>query len=131
MKAWILRFGPALAIMAMIFTASGTPGMELPSFGIWDMLVKKGGHMIGYALFAAACYHALTNNKNTARIYYFIAFCLAVLYAATDEWHQSFTPGRSPAIKDICIDATGGFIGLALLSLIRSRFSISGKSVKS
>jgi VanZ family protein len=131
MKAWILRFGPLLAIMAIIFTASDTPGTELPSFGIWDMLAKKGGHMIGYALFAAACHHALANNKSSARIYYLIAFFLTVLYAATDEWHQSFTPERSPAIKDVCIDAAGGFIGLALLSLIRSRFSISGKSPKS
>jgi VanZ family protein len=133
MKAWIFRFGPALIIMAIIFAASGTPGPDLPSFGnwIWDLLLKKGGHMTGYALLAAAFYHALTNNKNAARIHYFIAYCLTVLYAATDEWHQSFTPERSPAILDICIDATGGLIGLALLSLIRSRFTASVKSAKS
>jgi VanZ family protein len=116
--------------MAVIFTASGTPGPDLPSFEswIWDILVKKGGHMTGYALLAAAFYHALTNNKNTARIHYFFAFCLTVLYAATDEWHQSFTPERSPSIVDVCIDATGGLIGLALLSVIRSRFTAPVKS---
>jgi VanZ family protein len=133
MKAWIFRFGPALAIMAIIFMASGTPGSELPAFKNWieDLLLKKGGHMTGYAMLAAAFYHALTNNRNTARIHYFIACCLTVLYAATDEWHQSFTPERTPSILDVCIDTTGGLIGLALLSLIRSRFATSVKSAKS
>jgi VanZ family protein len=133
MKAWIFRFGPALIIMIIIFAASGTPGQDLPSFGnwIWDLLVKKGGHMTGYALLAAGFYHALTNNKSTARIHYFIAFCLTVLYATTDEWHQNFTPDRSPSILDVCIDSTGGLIGLALLGWIRSRFITSVKSAKS
>jgi VanZ family protein len=131
MKAWIFRFGPALAIMAIIFTASGTPGTELPSFGILDLLVKKGGHMFGYALLAAAYYHALTNNRSASRIYYVIAFCLTLLYAATDEWHQRFTPGRTSSIQDVCIDSTGGFISLAIQYLFRSRFSMRGKSTES
>jgi VanZ family protein len=113
MKAWILRFGPALAIMAIIFTFSSIPGSEMPSFGIWDVLAKKGGHMIGYALLAAAYHRALANNKSSSRICYGIAFCLTVLYAATDEWHQGFIPGRTPSVQDIGIDAIGGFIGLA------------------
>jgi VanZ family protein len=130
MKALILRFGPALVIMATIFAASATPGSELPSLGnwIWDLLVKKGGHMIGYALLATAYYHAFTNNRNTANIYYFFAFCLTVLYAATDEWHQKFTPGRNSCIQDVGIDAIGGLIGLAVLSLIRLRFLTPDKS---
>jgi VanZ family protein len=130
MKAWILRFGPALAIMALIFTASSTSGSDLPSFGIWDLLVKKGGHMTGYALLAAAYYHALSYQKKSARVCYFIAFCLAVVYAATDEWHQQFTPGRTPSIRDIGIDAMGGCIGLVLLSLIRLRLLTPRKSTR-
>jgi VanZ family protein len=131
MKAWIWRFGPAVAIMAIIFMASGTPGSELPSFGIWDIFAKKGGHMLGYALLAVAYHHALTNNKSTARSYFFIAFCLTVLYAATDEWHQRFIPGRNPSIADVCIDASGGFIGLALRSLLGLRFMNPNKRAES
>jgi VanZ family protein len=131
MKAWIFRFGPALAIMAIIFVASGTPGTELPSFGIWDLLAKKGGHITGYALLAAAYYHAFTYRKSPAGNFRFIAFCLTVLYAATDEGHQKFTPGRTPSLQDVCIDAAGGFIGLTLQSLIRLRFTRQGKSAKS
>jgi VanZ family protein len=131
MKTWILRFGPALVIMALIFLASNTPGSELPAFGAEDILVKKGGHMIGYALLAAAYYHALTNSKRSSRIFYLMAFCLTAMYAATDEWHQRFTPGRMPSIQDVCIDSTGGMIGLALWYLIQARVSKPTQSTQS
>jgi VanZ family protein len=131
MKTWLLRFGPALVIMALIFLASNTPGSELPSFGIGDLIVKKGGHMLGYALLAAAFYHALTNSKRSLHIYYIMSFCLTVMYAATDEWHQRFTPGRTPSIQDVGIDSIGGLIGLALLCLIHFRFSKTAQSTQS
>ena len=33
-----------------------------------------------------------------------IAVVTAVLYGITDEIHQSFTPGRGPAVRDVIID---------------------------
>ncbi len=30
---------------------------------------------------------------------------LGVSYAASDEFHQSFVPGRGPSIRDVCIDS--------------------------
>jgi len=38
--------------------------------------------------------------------------CLTVFYAAFDEWHQSFVPGRSPSPWDVAIDCAGSVIGL-------------------
>ena len=115
--------GPAIIVMVLIFIASATPGSELPRFGFWDIFVKKGGHMLGYALLTAAYFHALNNGRSITRFQLIVAVCLAILYAATDEWHQSFTPGRTSSIRDVCIDAVGGFIGLALWCLIRNRLS--------
>jgi len=43
------------------------------------------------------------------------AWILAVAYAATDEFHQSFTAGRHMSVQDVAIDATGAMIGLAAL----------------
>jgi VanZ family protein len=37
-----------------------------------------------------------------------------VLYSATDEFHQSFTPGRHPAVTDVMIDAIGAAVALIL-----------------
>jgi VanZ family protein len=122
MKTWMWRWGPAILVMLLIFFASGTSGSSLPKFGAFDFFVKKGGHMIGYALLSAAYFHALNNGRKPTRLQFFIAVLLAVLYAATDEIHQLFTPGRGSSIVDVGIDSIGGFIGLGLWYLIRMRF---------
>ena len=46
-----------------------------------------------------------------------IAFVLSVVYALTDEWHQSFVPGRSATIADTLVDAAGAGLGWATLYL--------------
>jgi VanZ family protein len=112
MTRWILRWGPAILIMSIIFACSATPGTDLPSLGTWDFLSKKGGHMLGYALLGAAWLHALNKNGKAARRQLAMAFLFTCLYAASDEWHQQFTPGRTPSARDIGIDAAGSMIGL-------------------
>jgi len=123
MKDWIGRWGPAVLVMIIIFIASATPSSDIPTLGSWDFLAKKGGHMIGYALLAAAYFHGLNNRKNIKRSQFILAICLAVAYAASDEWHQRFTPGRTASIRDVLIDATGAALGLAFLSWLRTRFT--------
>jgi hypothetical protein len=105
--------------MAIIYRASATPGSDLPTFGAWDFLVKKGGHMLGYALLASAYFHALNKGKRMTKSQFIQAVCLASIYAASDEFHQRFTPGRTASIDDVCIDTIGATIGLALWCWIR------------
>ena len=40
--------------MVIIYLASGTPSTSLPDYGVWDTVIKKGGHMLGYALLFAS-----------------------------------------------------------------------------
>jgi VanZ family protein len=45
------------------------------------------------------------------------AVVLSTLYGVSDEWHQSFVPGRSPDVLDVAADAVGSTIGaLAVLA---------------
>lgn len=46
------------------------------------------------------------------------ALAATAAYAATDEFHQLFVPGRSGQLKDVLIDTAGGALGLVLLALI-------------
>jgi VanZ family protein len=117
MKAWIYRWGPPILVMAIIFVVSATPGSDIPGFGHWDTLVKKGGHMLGYALLAIALYHALSNGRRSAKLLFLLATCFVALYAASDEFHQRFTAGRTSSVRDVCIDVTGGLIGIAIARL--------------
>lgn len=104
------RWGPAAAVMAVIFWVSSTPGQDLPAFGAWDLLVKKGGHAAGYALLGAAYLWALAGRRPTGRAVLGAA-ALALLYSATDELHQTLTPGRHPSVADVGIDAAGAVLG--------------------
>ena len=120
MKSRIYRWWPAILMMGFIFWASATPGSDLPKFGHWDLIVKKGGHMLGYALLAAAYLYALAGRK-MSRTQLFYSLILAILYACSDEWHQKFTPGRTSSVRDVLIDTTGAIVGLAASYLVYVR----------
>jgi hypothetical protein len=128
---WIRRWGPAILVMAIIFTASSTPGSDLPGFGSWDVVLKKGGHMIGYALLACAYLHALDRHRHTTLFHILTAAFLALLYAASDEFHQKFTPGRTSSVHDVLIDLTGIAIGLAVLTWDRKRSEVGKQNAGS
>lgn len=74
-----------------------------------DRIVKKGGHMLGYGLLAISYWHALSYRSGKR----WLAWLLAVLYAVTDEFHQSFVPGRNASVWDVAIfDNLGALISL-------------------
>ena len=108
------RWCPALLMMAAIFAFSSRPSDELPSFYLFDYLVKKGGHMIGYGLLATSYLYAF--NRRDGKSFY-LAWLLAVLYAFTDEYHQSFIASRHSSIWDVILfDNFGAIFALYLLS---------------
>ncbi|MBR2834984.1 MAG: VanZ family protein [Coriobacteriales bacterium] len=47
-----------------------------------------------------------------------VAWLLATLYAATDEFHQLFVPGRGGLITDVCIDSAGVLTGVLITAAI-------------
>jgi VanZ family protein len=108
--------------MILIFLASATPSSDLPNFGMMDLIMKKGGHMFGYALLAAAIFHGINNGAAMKRSRFIFAIILAIAYAASDEWHQRFTPGRTSSVLDVFIDSAGAFLGLTLWCLARNCF---------
>jgi VanZ family protein len=112
----ILHWLPAIAVMAVIFGFSSIPSQEMPSFGILDLVVKKGAHMLGYGLLALAYWYSLRFDKRR----WWLALLFAMLYAISDEFHQSFVPGRHPSLVDaLIIDGSGA--ALMLLAASRAR----------
>ena len=116
MKTRFLKWLPAIVIMLVIFMFSAQPGHEILTFNWADRIIKKAGHMIGYGLLALS-YWRVFDFKREKRS---LAWLLAVLYAVTDEFHQSFVPGRNPSIWDVLIfDNFGALISLWLISYYR------------
>lgn len=83
-----------------------------------DLPIRKAAHMTEYAimgLLSFAFYH-VWGMKGKGR--YLAALLTSIIYAATDEFHQLFVPGRSGQLKDVCIDTAGAVIGLIILYFI-------------
>ncbi len=97
--------------MAIIFVLSGTPSDEIPKVEGWDVLLKKGGHMVAYAVLAVLLLRALETHTRTRKAAW-LAVGIAVLYAITDEYHQTFVPGRKGTGIDMLVDAAGALAGL-------------------
>ena len=108
--------------MLIIFFFSAQSSAELPNFNWADRIVKKGGHITGYALLAISYWRAFYFKHEK----WWFAWCLAVGYAATDEFHQSFTSGRHPSAWDILVfDNLGALVGLWVLGLYKTQRSDS------
>ncbi len=79
--------------------------------------VRKLGHISEYAILAILLWRALRSGTNL-RIkmsLLFVAVWLACgIFAAGDEFHQSFVPSRTASLLDVMIDLSGAFIGLAI-----------------
>jgi VanZ family protein len=102
----LLRWLPAVLVMAAIFGFSSIPSREMPALGIWDAIIQKGGHVLGYAILALTYWYALRSNKP----HWLLALFLSVVYALSDEFHQSFIPGRHAGLADVLVFDTGGAV---------------------
>jgi VanZ family protein len=113
---FLRRWGPALVMMVIIFFFSSLPSTSVPDFGKFEFSVKKGGHALGYLLLGRAWLYGIQPRKKAP----WLAWGMCILYAITDEIHQSFVPGRAPRVLDVGIDALGSVLGL-LPAMIRLR----------
>ena len=80
-----------------------------------DSLLKKGAHFVTYLVLAFLWWRALSRGRLTHRAALGTAFAVAVAYGISDEFHQSFVPGRSPSPQDVLIDAAGAAAALGLI----------------
>jgi hypothetical protein len=117
-----LRWVPAFLLMAIIFILSSFPGDSLPYFGFWDFVVKKGGHALGYGLLGLAYFSALPRRLSFG-YRWFLALLMAVLFALSDEFHQSFVLGRTSSLGDIVIDGFGAALALMIAAPYSSNSS--------
>jgi VanZ family protein len=134
-KCWL----PALVWMGVIFSASSDSHSAAHSSRIiapllrwlWPELseeavhavvlfVRKCGHVAEYAVLALLLWRALRRPGQPGSAPWRwsdagLALALAALYAASDEFHQSFVPSRQGCVQDVLLDTASA--GLALLGL--------------
>ena len=106
---------PPLTLMGAIFYLSAQPDLPGPPGPLLDSLLKKGAHFVTYAVLAFLWWRALSRGRMTRRAALGTAFAITVAYGISDEFHQSFVPGRSPSPQDVLIDTAGAAAALGLI----------------
>lgn len=96
------------------------PDTTPEQFEFVHFILRKLGHLTEYAVLALLVFRALKHTlaqplDKLSWQTVGIALLITASYAATDEWHQSFVPGRTAAIGDVLIDSSGGLLSLLIV----------------
>ncbi|PLS04277.1 VanZ family protein [Neobacillus cucumis] len=132
-KWWVVA---AILWMAVIFTFTQVPystgentsdgiqkllvflhinGLDHAAVDQLNFLVRKLTHITVFGFLAFLLFKSL----EAYRFAYIFSWILTVVYAMTDEYHQSFMPGRTASIKDVFLfDGVGAFLVLLLTYFI-------------
>jgi VanZ family protein len=106
----IKAYLPVLIWAGLIFTLSSQPVLPSLELSAMDFIMKKVGHMFLYAMLYILLVRAweMTSSPAQRQKKWFIPLLLCLLYALSDELHQSLTGGsRSPSLRDVGYDLLG------------------------
>ncbi len=134
-RAFLKYWLPVVTWMALIFSASCDshsaertsrffepllhwlfPQMPQTQVDLLHHLIRKCGHLTEYAILALLLWRAIKQSTHLPpwmRVRK--TLLILCLYAATDEFHQSFVPTRTSLVSDVFIDTAGGALGLLAL----------------
>jgi VanZ family protein len=104
--------------MGIIFALSAQSTLPHAPDDLLDVILKKSAHAAGYAVLAMLLCRALgiaaaVHAEQATRLRTAIALGIALAYAISDEYHQSFVAGRTPSPVDVMIDFAGALLGAA------------------
>ena len=112
--------------MIQRFTGASRESMERFAvfWGVAWFTIVKGWHFTEFAVLTVLCAAAISYWRKSADSWsIMLAMVFCAVFAASDEWHQSFIPDRYGTVQDVLIDCLGVFIagGMLLVRRIRRR----------
>ncbi len=121
---------PFLLWAIVIFLFSATPTTRASEIVWQDFIVKKTAHVVEYFIYSMLLFRALLNSNIRHKKVMFFIVITAVLYGLTDEFHQSFTPGRDPKLRDVAFDTLGSLLFVYFYQKILPRYEKLSKYAK-
>lgn len=106
-KNWFLVF----LWVGLIFILSHQPNLKSDLPSDWDFILRKIAHFTEYAVLVFLLINALKFYQIPKRKIIWLSIILSILYAFSDEYHQSFILGRQASLRDVGIDSLGVFLG--------------------
>ena len=120
----ILRKIPAIFVMITLFMLSTLPGND-PFLNLVHFS-DKIKHFIAYFILGITFCIWIPNKNWFAKplTYSILVVSLCTLFGASDEYHQTFVPGRSGNLYDLVADFAGGIVAvLAYFSFIKIKWT--------
>jgi VanZ family protein len=82
-----------------------------------NFLVRKVTHVTVFGILAVLFYKSI----QTFRFRFILSWLFTSFYALTDEWHQSFVPGREASYKDVLLDSFSAAVVLSFIFFMKKR----------
>lgn len=117
MQNTAVRFIPALLWMSLIFYISHQPNVSISSGNI-DFVLRKIAHITEYGILTGLLAFGF---RTITRQTLLISTSIALLYAISDEFHQTFIPTRNGTPIDVIIDSIGIVLAFVLLQYWHAR----------
>ena len=83
-----------------------------------DHPLRKAAHVTDFAVLGVLVSLSAGELLSDRKKQFSTALIISVLYAAADELHQLFVPGRSAEIRDVLIDSGGVLIGVLIIAVL-------------
>ncbi len=114
-RKYLSLWVPVLLWCALIFVLSGIPNLKT-TFGFWDLVLRKAAHITEYALLFVLLRRAVAGTfvRLNPLSVYSASILFSIIYACSDEYHQSFVATRGPSFSDVLIDSAGVLLAFAL-----------------
>ena len=118
-------WGPVIFWMGFIFCLSSVPGNEIPDLHIpnFHPLV----HFFEYSILTILLLRAFKGEYPDIPVLrqILLTIFIVTIFAGTDEWHQTFVPGRSGKFPDAVADIVYSTIGMSVyLRMIAGRWKV-------
>jgi VanZ family protein len=98
--------GVILPVLHWLFPWATGRMLRLLHFGI-----RKAAHVTEFGIFSITVFRGIRAGRSGWKFSWaFTTLAIAVLYAALDEWHQSFVLLRHATPRDVAIDAFGALL---------------------
>lgn len=122
LKKFITYYLPPVFWMGLIFYFSSLPGLMVVKNNVEvDAVSRKFGHMLEFGFLAFLFYRIFAERFlfSVSRAVFYGSF-LSLIYAASDELHQKFTPFREGTVRDWTYDLAGVVIFLLIFYLVKN-----------
>jgi VanZ family protein len=84
-------------------------------------LLRKAGHVTEYGILAVLLFRGWRSFSHDLWSRSIAALLIAIIFAASDEFHQSFFASRTASLGDLLIDSSGALLGVILCATFAGR----------